>query len=102
MEVIWTKKVCFCFAADEQTESRRYTGAVTDTSYCTSDYPTGDSNGPGRKQSLDYWIRKDSGGSWKDFVLSRKLLSAKENQRICSDRKAWISLQNSIFSCTLS
>ena len=91
-----------CSAAGGPTESRHCTGAVTDISCCISGYPTEDFNGQGRKRNCGYWIHKAFGGSWKDFVLSRKPLSAKENRKIYSNRKVYVSSLNSIFSCTLS
>lgn len=85
------EKVCSCSAADEQTELKLYTGVATDISICTRDYPTEDFNDPGQKQSYEYWITKAFGGLWRDFVSSRKLLSKKENQRICSEKNVWFS-----------
>ena len=51
----------------------------------------------GQKRNLDYWIPRAFGGSWKDFVLSRKQLSAKENRKIYSEQKVCISRKIYIF-----
>ena len=96
------KRVYFCSAADEQTGLKLCTGVEMDISFYTSGYPTEDFSGPGRKQDFACWIRKAFGGSWKDFALSKKQLSGRENQGTYSDQKVYVLLLNSIFSCTLS
>ena len=81
--------ICSSSAVDGPTGLKHCTGAVTDISCCTRDYPTEDSSGQGQKQSFVCWIPKASGGSWKDFVLSRKRPSAKENRRTYFEQKSF-------------
>ena len=56
-------------------------------SFCTSGCPMANFSGPGQNRSCGCWIPRAFAGSWRASVLNRKQQSAKENQRIYSDKK---------------
>lgn len=47
----------FLFSSRRTDRIKALTGVVTGISFCIRNYPTEDSSGPGRKRSLDCWIR---------------------------------------------